>query len=570
MKFGKITVALAVIMFCAANIMAANVSSRNKEINENALQGKKVLYVHGGWYGHEPEKCRDIFVPWLKSEGAEVFEFDNLGCYEDSVLMDKVDLIIQHFTQGEISGKQEKALRNAIRRGVGLAGWHGGTGDSFRMNVDFQYMVGGQWVSHPGGVIPYTVNITDKEDPVTKGLKDFDMNSEQYYMHIDPNVNVLATTTFSGEHDSWIDGAAVPVVWKKQYGEGRVFYSSLGHVAADFEVPEALEIMKRGIKWAAESLEKGPEEWLKPVYRGKAQNPFIRHIYTADPSARVWEDGRLYVYPSQDIAPPRGCDLMDQYHVFSTNDMVNWVDHGLIVEAADVPWKQPLKGDGKFMWAPDCAYKNGKYYFYFPSPNKDPWNSTWKIGIAVSDKPASGFVVLDHWLTGLPDEGHIDPNVFIDDDGQAYFYYGGGGKCYGAKLKDNMVEIDGDLILMEGLYDFHEATWVFKRNGIYYLTYSDNHDENWNDGVAGDNRMRYAMSDNPLGPWEHKGIYMEPTNSYTNHGSVVKFKGQWYSFYHDSSLSKANGEFNDWLRSVCVDKLFFNEDGTIQMVEQTK
>jgi len=265
MKIGKIIIAVAGIMFCTANCTATNPSS-NKDINESALKGKKVLYVYGGWAGHEPEQCRDIFVPWLKSEGAEVFVFDNLSCYEDSVLMSKVDLIIQHFTQGEISGKQEKGLLDAVKRGVGLAGWHGGIGDSFRNNVAFQYMVGGQWVAHPGGVIPYRVNIKDKKDPVTKGLKDFDMKSEQYFMHIDPNVKVLATTTFSGEHDAWIKGAVIPVVWKKQYGKGRVFYSSLGHVAADFNVPEALEIMKRGIRWAAESLEKGPEEWLTPAY----------------------------------------------------------------------------------------------------------------------------------------------------------------------------------------------------------------------------------------------------------------------------------------------------------------
>lgn len=300
-------------------------------------------------------------------------------------------------------------------------------------------------------------------------------------------------------------------------------------------------------------------------------NPFIKHMYTADPSAHVWSDGRLYVYASHDIAPPRGCDLMDEYHVFSTDDMINWIDHGEILRASQVPWGQPLKNDAKFMWAPDCAYKDGKYYFYFPHPSQDPWGRNWKIGVAVSDKPASDFKVLDHPLLELPENGEIDPCVFMDDDGQAYFYYGGGGKCFGARLKDNMYEIDGELIPMEGLVDFHEATWVHKRNGVYYLSYSDNHDEkNDKEGVAGDNRMRYAMSKSPLGPWEYKGIYMDPTNSYTNHGSIVEFKGQWYAFYHNSELSRKNGEFNDWLRSICVDKLFYNEDGTIKKVVQTK
>jgi len=298
--------------------------------------------------------------------------------------------------------------------------------------------------------------------------------------------------------------------------------------------------------------------------------PFIKNMYTADPSAHVWADGRLYVYASHDISPPRGCDLMDEYHVFSTDDMVNWTDHGEILRASQVPWGKPLKGDAKFMWAPDCAYKNGKYYFYFPHPSEDPWGSTWKIGIAVSDKPASDFKVLDHPLKGLPDKGEIDPCVFVDTDGKAYFYYGGGGKCFGAKLKNNMIELDGELKPMEGLPDFHEATWVHKRNGIYYLSYSDNHDEgNDREGVKGDNRMRYAVSKNPLGPWEYKGIYMDPTDSYTNHGSIVEYKGQWYAFYHNSVLSQENGAFNDWTRSICFDKLFYNEDGTIRKVVQS-
>ncbi len=293
-------------------------------------------------------------------------------------------------------------------------------------------------------------------------------------------------------------------------------------------------------------------------------NPFVRHIFTADPSAHVWKDGRLYVYPSQDQAPPRGCDRMDKYHVFSTDDMVTWTDHGQIVEAADVPWDVPIlddKGnvtDGTFMWAPDCAYKNGTYYFYFPHPAGPSWNDTWQIGIAVSDQPASDFTVLDKPLGGIPEKGgHIDPCIFIDDDGQAYFYYGGGNSCLGGKLKDNMIELDGELQRMTGLYDFHEAAWIFKRNGIYYLAYADN--------ASSGNRLRYAISDNPLGPWTHKGIYLQSVSSYTSHGSIVEFKGKWYAFYHSADLSRT-GE----LRSICVDELFFNEDGTIQMVVQTK
>lgn len=295
----------------------------------------------------------------------------------------------------------------------------------------------------------------------------------------------------------------------------------------------------------------------------QVKNPFITHMYTADPSARVWDDGRLYVYASHDIAPPRGCDLMDQYHVFSTDDMVNWTDHGEILRADQVPWGRP---EGGFMWAPDCIYKDGKYYFYFPHPSESNWNNSWKIGVAVSQHPAKDFVVIGY-VMGM--EPHIDPCVFMDDDGQVYIYQGGSSVCFGGKLKDNMIEVDGKMELMEGLEDFHEAPWVHKYQDKYYLSYSDNHVDG-QDGVSGNNRLRYAISDSPLGPWVHMGIYMEPTNSYTNHGSIVEYKGQSYAFYHNSELSESNGEFNDWLRSICVDKLFYNEDGSIQMVNQTK
>lgn len=290
-----------------------------------------------------------------------------------------------------------------------------------------------------------------------------------------------------------------------------------------------------------------------------APNPFIRHMYTADPSAHVWKDGRLYVYASHDITPPHGCDLMDRYHVFSTDDMVHWTDHGEILNSAQVSWGRK---EGGFMWAPDCAYKNGTYYFYFPHPSGTDWNDSWKIGVATSRKPAEGFKVKGY-IKGM--DPLIDPCVFVDDDGQAYIYNGGGGLCKGGKLKDNMMELDGPMQVMEGLEDFHEATWIHKYNGKYYLSYSDNHDESWNDGVKGDNRMRYAVSDSPLGPWKSKGIYMEPTDSYTNHGSIVEFKGQWYAFYHNSTLSN-----HDWLRSICVDKLYHNPDGMIKLVKQTK
>jgi len=285
----------------------------------------------------------------------------------------------------------------------------------------------------------------------------------------------------------------------------------------------------------------------------RAENPFITSIFTADPSAHIWSDGRLYVYPSHDIDPPRGCDLMDRYHVFSTDDMTHWRDEGEILRASDVSWG---RSEGGFMWAPDCAFKEGMYYFYFPHPSGTDWNQTLKIGVAKSTKPASDFKPAG-FIEGLDGRSMIDPSVFIDDDGQAYFYYGGGGRCQGGKLQENMVQIEGKMREMTGLIDFHEATWVFKRNGIYYLTYSDNQ--------PAANRLRYAISSSPLGPWTHKGIYLQPTGCDTSHGSVVEYKGKWYAFYHNQSLS---GQGN--LRSICVDELKFNHDGAIQPVIQTK
>ncbi len=233
---------------------------------KGSLQGKKILFVWGGWEGHDPDLCKDLFVPWLKSEGAEVTVSDSLDVYTDIKLMKSLDLVVQIWTMGQISGEQEKGLLETVKSGVGIAGWHGGLGDSFRNNTEYQFMVGGQWVAHPGGVIDYEVNITDPSDPVTRNIQDFKMHSEQYYIHVDPNVKVLATTTFNGDHADWIDGCVVPVIWKKYYGKGRVFYSSLGHVAIDFEVPEALETMKRGIIWASESKYQPKEEWIRPVY----------------------------------------------------------------------------------------------------------------------------------------------------------------------------------------------------------------------------------------------------------------------------------------------------------------
>ncbi len=252
------------LLFCFSLLflLSASAFAQDKE----ALKGKKVLFVWGGWDGHEPKQCCDKLVPWLKSEGAEVIVSNTLDSYTDSELMSSIDLIIQTWTMGKLSGEQEAGLLNAIRNGAGIAGWHGGLGDAFRENTEYQFMVGGQWVAHPGGHVNYQVNIIDRRDAVTKGIKDFPIQSEQYYVQVDPNVKVLATTTFSGEHNSWIDGAVIPVVWKKTYGKGRVFYCSLIHSAKELEIPQVMKIMQRGIRWAALSKYAPEEKWLSPVY----------------------------------------------------------------------------------------------------------------------------------------------------------------------------------------------------------------------------------------------------------------------------------------------------------------
>ena len=215
---------------------------------------KKALLVWGGWLGHEPEQCVKIFAPYLESQGYSVEISDTLDVYLDREKLNNLNLIVPVWTMGKISKEQEKNLLEAVQNGVGLAGWHGGMGDSFRECVDYQFMVGGQWVAHPGGVIDYRVNITNHDDPITAGMSDFNMHSEQYYLHVDPSNEVLATTTFSGEYAPWVAGTVMPVVWKRKWGSGRVFYASVGHVASDFDVPEARLLVERGMLWAAREV----------------------------------------------------------------------------------------------------------------------------------------------------------------------------------------------------------------------------------------------------------------------------------------------------------------------------
>ncbi len=214
---------------------------------------REALIVWGGWEGHQPKQCAELFAPFLQESGFEVRVSDTMDVYLERDYMAALSLIVPIWTMGTIAGEQEKGLLDAVKSGVGLAGFHGGMCDSFRNSTGYQFMTGGQWVAHPGNIMRYTVNVTDHEDPITVGIADFEVNSEQYYMHTDPGNKVLATTTFDGTQGDvlWVAGTVMPVVWKRKWGAGDVFYSSLGHDAADFDVPEMKTIMQRGMLWAA-------------------------------------------------------------------------------------------------------------------------------------------------------------------------------------------------------------------------------------------------------------------------------------------------------------------------------
>ncbi len=283
--------------------------------------------------------------------------------------------------------------------------------------------------------------------------------------------------------------------------------------------------------------------------RGLAQNPLILDQFTADPTARVFE-GKIYVYPSHDIlaGPGKGRPgwfCMEDYHVFSSENLMDWTDHGVILDQNDVPW---LRRKSYSMWAPDCVHKNGKYYFYFPTGGR--------IGVAIADKPYGPFKPEENPINGVRG---IDPGVLIDKDGSAYLFWGG---ISVAKLKDNMVELDSQPQRIANLPrpGLIEGPFVFERNGIYYLTYP--HAIN-----GGSERIEYMTSSNPMGPYEWKGVIMDQSASdcWTNHHSIVEYKDQWYFFYHDKDLSP---DF-DKNRSIRADHLYFNDDGTIQKVVPT-
>ena len=276
------------------------------------------------------------------------------------------------------------------------------------------------------------------------------------------------------------------------------------------------------------------------------QNPINRHLRTADPSPHVWADGKMWLYCSHDMDSAQGYNTMDGYHVFSSSDMVNWTDHGEVLHSRDVKWG--IKGGGS-MWAPDCAYRNGTYYFYYP--HLDSTNN-WRVGVATSTKPEGPFKDIGRFIEGT---FGIDPCCFIDDDGQAYLYFD---KNSVAKLKENMTELaEPARKINYGATNSREGTYMHKRNNIYYFSYTDFEDQV--------HQGFYAMGNNPYGPFEFKGPVNCMPKGAQDHHAIVEFHGQWYYFYHTGNYNGGN-----WSRrNVCVDYLYYNTDGTMQMVKQT-
>lgn len=211
---------------------------------------REAMIVWGGWDGHDPEECATIYRRWLHEDGFSVRVETETSAFADPDIHN-LSLIVPIYTMSKIEKEEAQNLAKAVEGGVGLAGHHGGMSDAFRESVDYQFIVGGQWVAHPGDIIDYEVNITKPDDPITQGIKDFPYTSEQYYMHVDPAIEVLATTKFSGDHAYWIKDVEMPVVWKHQYGRGRVFHMTLGHQAKEFQVPQMATMMRRGLNWAA-------------------------------------------------------------------------------------------------------------------------------------------------------------------------------------------------------------------------------------------------------------------------------------------------------------------------------
>jgi beta-xylosidase len=293
----------------------------------------------------------------------------------------------------------------------------------------------------------------------------------------------------------------------------------------------------------------------------QAANPIITSIYTADPAPLV-VGGTMYVYAGRDEAPAGGGNfVMREWHVLSSTDAANWTDNGARANIATFPWA------GADAWAGEVEPRNGKYYWYTSvNGNGAGWMN---IGVAVGDSPLGPFtdakggpLISDSTpnSSGL----NIDPTVFVDDDGQAYMYWGGYWAPRAVRLASNMVDTVGSVVTPTGLTNYWEAPWMFKRNGLYYMMYAAN---DTNGCVTNSNYacQRYATATNPMGPWTHRGIVLGQVSSTTNHAGVVEFNGQWYIVYHNAN-APGGGNFR---RSVAVDRLYFNADGTIQQVVQT-
>ncbi|AXT50232.1 glycosyl hydrolase family 43 [Aquimarina sp. BL5] len=286
-----------------------------------------------------------------------------------------------------------------------------------------------------------------------------------------------------------------------------------------------------------------------------SQNPLVTHMYTADPTARVF-NGKLYVFPSTDIVCEEGKGengfCMPSYNVFSSEDLTNWTDHGKIIDQTDVPWG---KKDGFGMWAPDCVEKDGTYYYYYPAPPLDK-SGFRRVGVATAKKPEGPYVLEKNYIKGV---NGIDPNVLNDDDGKSYIYFGGGKKLYVAELNSDMKSIKGKAKEIEGLPDgYKEGPFMFKKDGLYYFTFP--HDKSGSEEIA------YATGTNPMGPFEYQGKIMERWKDgiWTNHHSILEYKKQWYIFYHHHDISN-----NQHLRSMRADSLFFGKKGQILKTKAT-
>ncbi len=216
--------------------------------------GRRALVVRGGWDGHVPVESTDRFIPFLRESGFTVEVSETLDSYLDADLLAATDLILQIWTMGEITVEQRKGLDAAVRAGTGLAGWHGGIADAFRADLEYNFMVGGQFICHPGGFVDYDVEVVpDRSDhPIVKGIDRFSVNTEQYFIHADPGIDTLATTTFAPHPDyPWIGGVTMPAIWTKPWGAGRVFVCTVGHKLDDLDTPEVRTIIERGLLWAS-------------------------------------------------------------------------------------------------------------------------------------------------------------------------------------------------------------------------------------------------------------------------------------------------------------------------------